>query len=118
MPPRNTRAQLDRISRLCEEYGFMQISGVDINSSRQVFNCPESLAPRFANLITATWALIGHEKLSTLYPGRGIFGARALAQYPSLEARLELYAAISRGLDPHAPGILPAAVAALAHPLL
>ncbi|MHB9026268.1 MAG: PHP domain-containing protein [Armatimonadota bacterium] len=118
MPPRNTRAQLDRISRLCEDYGFMQISGVDINSSRQVFNCPESLDPRFANLITATWALIGHEKLSTLYPGSGIFSARALARYPALNERLELYAEISRGLNPRQPSVLPAAVAELAQELL
>ena len=43
MPPRNTAAQLARIKQLCETYDFMQISGVDINSSRQTFNCPEIL---------------------------------------------------------------------------
>lgn len=103
MPPRNTRPQLDRINRLCEEHGFMQISGVDINSSRQVFNCPEILDPRFANLITATWALVGHEKLSIAEPGCGIFSARACALYPSLNERLELYAKIGRALNLHAP---------------
>ncbi|HEY3379719.1 MAG TPA: PHP domain-containing protein [Armatimonadota bacterium] len=118
MPPRNTRAQLDRINALCEQHGFMQISGVDINSSRQVFTCPEILDPRFANLITATWALIGHEKLSAIAAGSGIFGARALALYPALAERLTRYAEIGQGLDLHAPTKLPAPVAALARPLL
>jgi hypothetical protein len=103
MPPRNTRPQLERIGRLCAQHGFLQISGVDINSSRQSFNCPEILDPRFANLITATWALIGHEKLSTVTPGAGIFGPRAVAQFPDLAARLEHFAAIGRALDPHDP---------------
>jgi hypothetical protein len=103
MPPRNTAAQLDRIARLCEQHGFMQISGVDINSSRQSFNCPEILDPRFANLITATWALIGHEKLSTAVPGAGLFGEAATTRHPALADRLEAYAALGRRLDPHAP---------------
>ena len=98
MPPRNTRAQLDRIGQYCARKGFMQISGVDINSSRQHFNCPEILDPRFAGLITATWALIGHEKLSTIAPDSGIFGLRACRRYPSLEQREAIYAEIARGL--------------------
>ncbi len=103
MPPRNTAAQLDRIGRLCAQHGFMQISGVDINSSRQSFNCPEILDPRFANLITATWALIGHEKYSTVHPGAGLFGAQSVAECPALADRLAHFANIGRGLDPHAP---------------
>jgi len=118
MPPRNTRPQLERIRAKCDEYGFMQISGVDINSSRQTFNCPEILDPLFANLITATWALIGHEKLSTLTAGSGLFGARACAACPSLTDRLALYARIGRALDPHAPARLAPEVATLAAPLL
>jgi len=117
MPPRNTPAQLARIASLCEQHGFMQISGVDINSSRQTFNCPELLDPRFANLITATWALIGHEKLSTIASGHGIFGAGTCARFPTLAERLSLFARIGQGLDPHAPTQLPDALAALVQPL-
>jgi len=118
MPPRNTRPQLERIRAKCDEYGFMQISGVDINSSRQTFNCPEILDPLFANLITATWALIGHEKLSTIATGSGLFGERAVAACPLLADRLALYARIGRALNPHAPaGITPEA-ATLAAPVL
>ena len=117
MPPRNTRAQLDRIGQLCARHGFMQISGVDINSSRQRFNCPEILDPRCANLITATWALIGHEKLSTMAPGCGLFGAQTCARYPTLEERLALFTRIGQALDPHAPTRMSPAVAALAEPL-
>jgi len=118
MPPRNTRPQLERIRAKCDEYGFMQISGVDINSSRQTFNCPEILDPLFANLITATWALIGHEKLSTIATGSGLFGERAGAACPSLVDRLDLYAHIGRALDPHAPTRLSTEVAAQAAELL
>ncbi len=118
MPPRNTRAQLDRIRTLCETLGFMQISGVDINSSRQVFNCPEILDPRFAHLITATWALIGHEKLSTIMPGAGLFSTCGERLHPTLPERLALYAAIGQGIDPHMPNRLPPAVATLVKPLL
>jgi len=118
MPPRNLRPQLERIRALCDRYGFMQISGVDINSSRQVFNCPEILDPLFANLITATWALIGHEKLSTLSAESGLFGARAGAAYPALADRLAAYADIGQTLDPQAPTRLPAALDALTAPLV
>jgi len=118
MPPRNTRPQLERIRAICDQYGLMQISGVDINSSRQVFNCPEILDPLFANLITATWALIGHEKLSTIAAGSGLFGERAGAACPSLPDRLALFARIGRALEPHAPTRLTPEIAALAAPLL
>jgi hypothetical protein len=103
MPPRNTRAQLDRISRLCVQHGFMQISGVDINSSRQTFNCPEILDPRSAHLVTATWALIGHEKVSSVYPGCGLFSPPACHLYPALPERLEFFAEIGRNIDPAQP---------------
>jgi hypothetical protein len=62
MPPRNTKAQLMRLRDLCSRYGFMEISGVDINSPRQTFNCPELLDKDFANLIDTTWQLVQHEK--------------------------------------------------------
>ena len=39
MPPRNSNNQLSRLRLLCKKYNFMEISGVDINSSRQSFNC-------------------------------------------------------------------------------
>jgi hypothetical protein len=73
MPPRNTEAQLARLRGLCEQHGLMEISGVDINSSRQTFSCPEVLAPSMSRLIDTTWALVAHEKLSGLDPALGLF---------------------------------------------
>ncbi|MDR1095829.1 MAG: PHP domain-containing protein [Spirochaetaceae bacterium] len=61
MPPRNTKAQLMRLRGLCSRYGFMEISGVDINSPRQSFNCPELLDEDFARLVDTTWQLANHE---------------------------------------------------------
>ncbi len=107
MPPRNTVEQLARISELCQQHGFMQISGVDINSSRQRFNCPEILDPRFERLITATWALIGHEKLSSVWTGRGMFSQLSERHVPSLDDRLELYARVGRMLNVAEPFAVP-----------
>lgn len=62
MPTRNTSAQLERLRRLCGQYGMFQVSGEDINSPRQSFVTKVMEEPRFQNLIDATWKLIEHEK--------------------------------------------------------
>jgi len=62
MPARNTRAQLERVRGLCEQYGMLQISGEDINSPRQPFISEASKDPYFANLKQTAWMLIEHEK--------------------------------------------------------
>jgi hypothetical protein len=96
MPPRNTGEQLRRVRRLCAEWGFMEISGVDINSSRQSFNCPEVLLPPFRHLIDTTWALVAHERLSSLDRSLGLFAPdNPLAAEP-LEERLAVYARAGR----------------------
>ena len=61
MPTRNTPAQLERLRKLCEDYGMFQISGEDINSPRQSFIIRAMENPMFQNLIDATWKLIEHE---------------------------------------------------------
>ncbi|MFP3089453.1 PHP domain-containing protein [Treponema sp. TIM-1] len=99
MPPRNTREQLLGLQKLCREQGFMEISGVDINSSRQSFNCPEVLFPEFRHLTDTTWALIAHERLASVNPALGLFSpANPLAAEP-LGKRLARYAAEGRSLD-------------------
>ncbi|MDR0689147.1 MAG: PHP domain-containing protein [Spirochaetaceae bacterium] len=99
MPPRNTREQLLRLQRFCRERGLMEISGVDINSSRQSFNCPEVLYPEFRHLTDTTWALIAHERLVSVRPELGLFSpANPLAEKP-LGERLARYAAEGRSLD-------------------
>ena len=62
MPTRNTPAQLERLSGLCDQYGMFQISGEAINSPRQSFIIRAMENPMFQNLIDATWKLIEHEK--------------------------------------------------------
>lgn len=61
MPTRNTPEQLARLRKLCDDNGFFQISGEDINSPRQSFRCKALDNPEFHNLIDATYALIGYE---------------------------------------------------------
>ena len=41
MPARNTREQLTRLQELCRRYGMTEISGEDVNSSRQSMICPQ-----------------------------------------------------------------------------
>ena len=104
MPPRNTVAQLLRVQALCTHHGFMEISGVDINSPRQSFNCPELAQPEFSHLVAATWALIAHERLSDDGPRWGLFHPdNPLARLP-LERRIAAYAEVGRTLDPSDPG--------------
>ena len=71
MPSRNTKEQLARVMRMCDERGLFQISGEDINSPRQSFVC-EALKD-YPHLMKATYALIGHELAATddLSSGRG-----------------------------------------------
>jgi len=73
MPPRNEVSQLLRVQALCKKHDLMEISGVDINSSRQAFNCPEILMPEFRHLIDTTWALIANEKVCTQDPSLSLF---------------------------------------------
>ena len=91
MPSRNTAAQLDRVRSLCDRYGFFQISGEDINSSRQSFICTALRSDKYQNLYDSTWALIGHELASTESPDAGMFSGKTIANYPSLEQRIKVF---------------------------
>lgn len=103
MPPRNTREQILRIQALCRSHGFMEISGVDINSSRQSFNCPIILQPEFRHLITATWALIAHEKLASQDEQYALFNPRNPLASKTLSERIDAYAAIGKQMNHREP---------------
>ena len=99
MPPRNTREQLARLRKLCQASGLMEISGVDINSSRQSFNCPILLEPEFRHLTDAAWALIAHEKLAAVDPKLALFSPENPLASASLEERIAKYSDIGRRMD-------------------
>ncbi len=107
MPPRNSLEQLLRVQDLCAAYGLMEISGVDINSSRQSFHCPEIQRPEFAHLNESTWALIAHEKLAARRPELGLFHPKNPLASKTLSERLAAYARSGRALDPKHPTKLP-----------
>jgi hypothetical protein len=85
----------------------MEISGVDINSSRQAFNCPILLEPEFRHLVDAAWALIAHEKLAAAVPSLGIFHPDNPLSAPvrgapgghSLRQRIEIYSTLGKRID-------------------
>lgn len=66
MPTRNSLEQLTRLMKLCEENGFFQISGEDINSPRQSFICKALDNSNFSHLIDSTYALIGYENAASV----------------------------------------------------
>lgn len=103
MPPRNTRAQLDRIQSLCRKHDFMEISGVDINSSRQIFNCPPILEEKNKHLIDSTWALIAHEKLTGKDESLSLFSMNNPMAGLSLHERIAFYNKIGREIDKKNP---------------
>ncbi len=103
MPPRNTKAQMERLQQLCQKHNLMEISGVDINSSRQSFNCPELLESEALHLVDSAWALVAHEKLVNHNPAWGLFSpASPVANLP-LKGRIELYSGLGRKMDPFNP---------------
>ena len=88
MPTRNTKAQLERLMRLCDENGFFEISGEDINSPRQSFICPAMDDPMFSHLSDATYALIGHELEATEDLDDGMFSDRSVTAEPDIKKRV------------------------------
>lgn len=103
MPPRNTKAQLLRLQKLCRDNQLMEISGVDINSSRQSFNCPILLEPEFRHLADAAWALIAHEKLAAADPNLALFSPENPLASLALEERITRYSNIGRRMDHTCP---------------
>ncbi|MGE4463704.1 PHP domain-containing protein [Sphaerochaeta sp.] len=103
MPPRNTEAQMKRLQTLAKARGLMEISGVDINSSRQSMNCPELLLPSAHHLVDSAWALVAHEKLSSVNPALGLFCQDNPHAKASLEKRIAYYASLGRAMDATKP---------------
>lgn len=103
MPPRNTEAQMARLQALAKARGLMEISGVDINSSRQSMNCPQLLLPSARHLVDSAWALVAHEKLSSVDLKLGLFHQDNPHATMSLEKRIAYYASLGREMDPHEP---------------
>jgi len=91
MPSRNTLDQLKRVKSYCEQYGFFQISGEDINTPRQSFVCEALRNEEFRNLIDSTWALIAHEWSSTEDMEKGLFSPAMVEKYPDLNQRIQIF---------------------------
>ena len=62
MPARNTPQQMTRLQALCRKYNMTEISGEDVNSSRQSMICPQLAQPEFRHLVDMAWTLVKREK--------------------------------------------------------
>jgi len=98
MPSRNTQAQLKRVRKLCSDYGFMQISGEDINNPRQEFVCKALRNPEYANLADSSWALIGHEHEVQKGLEYGFFGEKTVNTYRDIDQRTRAFANIAKNI--------------------
>ena len=97
MPTRNTPAQLERVMKLCRENDLFEISGEDVNSPRQIFACKALAEPSYAHLIDSTWALIGHEAISSEKGlDYGMFSETTIKNIPNLQDRIKEFANIGR----------------------
>ncbi len=103
MPPRNTKDQMQRLQTLCKKHNLMEISGVDINSSRQSFNCPELLDPQAIHLVDSAWALVAHEALVEYRNEWGLFNKDNPKKDFTLLERIALYASFAKQMDPFNP---------------
>jgi len=94
MPARNTKAQLERLITLCQKHDLFEICGEDINSPFQPFVCDALMQPMFGHLITAAYALIGHEQAGF---GHGLFSEKITQEIPLLQERVTYFANKGRG---------------------
>lgn len=97
MPSRNTAEQLETVMTYCRERGLFEISGEDINSPRQSFICEALAKPEYSHLMTATYALIGHELAATRNIADSMFSDETVQKYPSLDERIKVYSGIGEG---------------------
>jgi hypothetical protein len=97
MPTRNTPEQLKRVQELCRKYDLFEISGEDVNSPRQKFECVALAKPEYSHLIESTWALIGHEYMvNEKGVEEGMFSDKTKKELPQLSDRIKKYAKIGR----------------------
>ena len=61
MPARNTDAQIERLQKLCRSHNMTEISGEDVNSSRQSMICKQLELPQFSHLVDMAWKLVERE---------------------------------------------------------
>jgi hypothetical protein len=98
MPTRNTKEQLARVMALCDKFGFMQISGEDINQPRQSFICKQLAESQFAHLVDTTWALVGHEIRATDNIANGMFADGRTLTPDEMKRRIDQYKMIGRSV--------------------
>lgn len=96
MPSRNTKEQIQKVQKLCDEYKFFQISGEDINTPRQSFICLAQRDEMFSHLGEATWALIGHERAATENLENAMFSEKTINNHPDLKERITYFSEIGR----------------------
>ncbi|MBE5761517.1 MAG: PHP domain-containing protein [Clostridiales bacterium] len=95
-PSRNTLPQIERLRGLVRKFGLMEISGEDINTSRQSFVCTKMREDDFETLRHSAYAIIAHERRATYNKADSFFGANTAREFPDWENRLISFADMIR----------------------
>lgn len=90
------RETLLRLAALCEKHSLFLLPGTAVNSPRQPFGNDLLETEEFRFLADASWAVVGHGKMSDYNLEDGMFSAKAKKRCPSLADRVLLYAEIGR----------------------
>ena len=91
MPTRNTKLQLTRLMDKLKKLDFFEICGEDVNSPSQSFVCEALISPEYKHLITATWALIGHENAASRDIRHSMFSEETKKRLPNLQERISYF---------------------------
>ena len=103
MPNRNSLEQLLYVQKLAKEFDMMEICGIDINSPRQLFNCPILMKDNFKHLIRNAWALIAHEKLAGYDLKYSFYNPDNPLNSLSLQERIKKYSEIGKQIKNDRP---------------
>lgn len=95
-PAKLTAEQLDELKKLCVKYDLLQISGEFVNRPRQPFAAAEANTDAFDYLKDTSWAIIGHEKASSVNEEFGMFSKKIIAKFPTLQERVDYFSYLAK----------------------
>lgn len=93
---RMEREDLRILLALCDRHAVLLLPGTAVNAPRQSFQSDVLAEEDFKGLGDASWAVVGHGKMSDCNLADGMFSQKAKQRCPNLSDRVLLYAEIGR----------------------
>jgi hypothetical protein len=95
-PSRLTDARIERIRGLCREADLLELNGEEDAAPAQSAALSETQTCAYAHLLETAYALIGHEKETTLSQERAMFASETVKRMPSLAERTDYFSHVWR----------------------